>query len=1153
LLSEVIITKSSNKTESFGGVLMDKTIIVGVGGTGLEVIRQLRKYIVENSTDMDGESKLKLSYLYIDTDPDEIKKNDDNKLRWEVMGKSIALNESEYFLIQCPEVGTIVKNISSYQDINEWFPTNELKTIDQTSNDTPGARQIRPLGRFSFYFEREKIKTACLNAYSKISTGTGKTQIYLCCSISGGTGAGIFLDLAYSLREWIPDCSIYGFLVMPDMMADRGDRYPSNAYAALLELNYANLNKVNYKGEEIEISYRPAGSTVSHKEGPFDNCYLIGNKNSAGMEMKLDAIPAMIAHRIYLNFDSSFASAAQSLLNNGSFERSRYLRDPNCDNVHSQNFFSFGLSTIKYPIDKITDILSYKIGDNLLNAWIEEVTVPGNMNELVKNELMVICLSDDYIYGDKDLFGNKDFPSPKDEIQAFVNNLILKYSDVRIVNRVNPMSLEISNYPSNYRGVGIIKFYKNKLDDVNGAAAEIMKKVKGYISNYMMDRDKGMHFCYSFLDILKDYVSKKKLEVSSNAEGLSDLVKNKQKSLNVLYANITNSESKLISKEKAIKNALSNIRDQLIEFLNSSVNVERYAYANNLLSALETSITNYRNDLTEWENNIKVLREEINEEASKRVDYLNSLSKSNSTFNGIVVFNNDILDNAISKKDMKNAIKYVEDKLISGNNDLINTFSKYNEDKDKKLKKLKEIYRLSLEWLEINKIVEANVVDKLIEIYEGKQDRRNIINNAYRRSEPYLIFDKTETHLGKGTTAEWEDSPTKKIKIVGLIMDNNNESRSSSTVKEDITTATNIQYKDIKPINDKNQILFLQEVTAFPLRLINDMKILKNKYTEHYSKREPIPLHICKNFYPPLQELFLLNDEERQKLRETKQAFVVAWVNGKLTTRISPKTNKNEIKYDYTTAGVKKLIILGEDWQKSFDNYFQENSEEYVLARELLMNDWKALKNTFKNYELKKRFATELSKLINTLEGELKEGKDDPFYQFIGGIVVSIYEDLKIDPNSDPDSSQSLKNTDTSSENKRNEYVRGKLQDNKVEINELERCFLDNILVIIKATNGQINSQVEESKELQCQMFSINEARANELLEEAVKKYHNIDKVASLAKIMCEAGGISSQKREQLLKSANILGLSEAEVDEILDNISKAKTPKNVVRFDNSL
>src|SRR5438132_6980669 len=99
---------------------MDKTIVIGVGGTGLDAIRSLRRRVVETHGALGDLPSL--GFLYIDTDPKEVVITEDNRKRWEVLGVSIGLSDSEYSIIDAPEIGPIINNISAFPHIQEWFP-----------------------------------------------------------------------------------------------------------------------------------------------------------------------------------------------------------------------------------------------------------------------------------------------------------------------------------------------------------------------------------------------------------------------------------------------------------------------------------------------------------------------------------------------------------------------------------------------------------------------------------------------------------------------------------------------------------------------------------------------------------------------------------------------------------------------------------------------------------------------------------------------------------------------------------------------------------------------------------------------------------------------------------------------------------------------
>ena len=221
-------------------------------------------------------------------------------------------------MIDTSEIADIVSDIDAYPQIRSWFPAAQLRSIYSTSTDTPGARQVRPLGRCAFTLKADDIRSRLMPLYNRLS-GEGKCKVYVVGSLSGGTGSGMFLDLAYRLRNWMAgSADIYGFLVLPDLKANRPIRYLVNVYVALLELNYFGIRETSVRGERRTISFHLPLERPIERVAPFDNCYLVSPTNENSIELHLNALPDLIAHRIYLNFDSSFSDDAARLLNNGS-------------------------------------------------------------------------------------------------------------------------------------------------------------------------------------------------------------------------------------------------------------------------------------------------------------------------------------------------------------------------------------------------------------------------------------------------------------------------------------------------------------------------------------------------------------------------------------------------------------------------------------------------------------------------------------------------------------------------------------------------------------------------------------------------------------------------------------------------------------------
>jgi hypothetical protein len=128
-----------------------------------------------------------------------------------------------------------------------------------------------------------------------LHVGPGIT-IHLCGSVCGGTGSGMFLDLAFDLRRWAErhttgDVTVVGHLVLPEAFRGKPvvDRaLQANSYIALQELDHF----MNARADAPwEVEYSP-GEPESSRRAPFDSCYLLsgGQNGSLSIEDLTSAI-----------------------------------------------------------------------------------------------------------------------------------------------------------------------------------------------------------------------------------------------------------------------------------------------------------------------------------------------------------------------------------------------------------------------------------------------------------------------------------------------------------------------------------------------------------------------------------------------------------------------------------------------------------------------------------------------------------------------------------------------------------------------------------------------------------------------------------------------------------------------------------------------
>lgn len=129
--------------------------------------------------------------------------------------------------------------------INEYLPItgryyDELLPSGQDAAD--GAGQLRALGRIAFLTSLPAIYSALKTAIDRLRAAgsrEGRIRVLLFNSLAGGTGAGMFLDLAVLLKRLIArDIEITGHFLLPDAFESESDpeRIWPNGYACLKEL-----------------------------------------------------------------------------------------------------------------------------------------------------------------------------------------------------------------------------------------------------------------------------------------------------------------------------------------------------------------------------------------------------------------------------------------------------------------------------------------------------------------------------------------------------------------------------------------------------------------------------------------------------------------------------------------------------------------------------------------------------------------------------------------------------------------------------------------------------------------------------------------------------------------------------------------------------
>lgn len=262
----------------------EPTLIIGLGGTGADALLNT-KYVLHRKLKFpEGQSKPgRLAYLAIDTDASDLEKKRVGDTR-----------------LSASETCDITEmNLKAFMNNHSMITKPYLR--DWLSNGIPplavayGAGGIRQYGRFMLLSKADEVAAKIRSAVSQIwaagkengaafNSVTDSVNVYILAGISGGTGSGTFLDVAYMVREIVTrkmgmhmHLRLRGVIFMPEVnlckiKSEEVKRYlPVNGYAALKELDFW-MNPE--RGRNFKQQYTDE-LKVDTNEIPFDMCFMV--------------------------------------------------------------------------------------------------------------------------------------------------------------------------------------------------------------------------------------------------------------------------------------------------------------------------------------------------------------------------------------------------------------------------------------------------------------------------------------------------------------------------------------------------------------------------------------------------------------------------------------------------------------------------------------------------------------------------------------------------------------------------------------------------------------------------------------------------------------------------------------------------------------
>lgn len=487
-------------------------LIIGLGGTGGRIIREIRKTLA--STPQERLAGTHFEFLYVDSDGAMMKPDDPS---WRVLGKSVQLERRQTLRIGGMATRPILDDLESYPNLKSWLGdmAQMRKFLDDNVNPQAAA-QRRRYGRLLFAHSAPEFVRACQQLKRALATASRQEQItvHICSGVAGGTGGGAIVDavaqvrknvasnaLASSTRgDQITDDRVLLYLVLPEQLPPGGwdsGFYHANGFASLVELN-----------DMVTGNYRPAdvagdGSPMHIPQPAFNGAYLVQNRNMAGRVIDPEhAMPQIIADFI---FHKTVSAQSTEVLRAENAENGDFADEPSVDGAdqheRSKRFLTFGIQRLVVPTEEIHEYFTYHYAHRasrqfLFNHWANGIGYIDrkqntDFNAVVSDpaKLGGWLLSDEHLTLSRPILPTDGInPAGRQTWQPFVQfwpavanaaAMDIKASDTKQEGWVTALQAALAQIQGQgFRSAGVANFFLQKGQAVTQMAAQIRLAVE---------------------------------------------------------------------------------------------------------------------------------------------------------------------------------------------------------------------------------------------------------------------------------------------------------------------------------------------------------------------------------------------------------------------------------------------------------------------------------------------------------------------------------------------------------------------------------------------------------------------------------------------------------------------------------------------------
>lgn len=477
-------------------------LIVGLGGTGGRVLKELRKRLYDEHDDIPAG----IGFMYVDASNELMQNDDSSWLTAEGYNAQFAPSEYLNISLRYPDSSLVVPAyFPNLQGIIE--NCERLKTYQPSK----GAMNDRRLGRVLLGIHAADFDRLLQKSVHDLQEQTlcSNLNVTIVSGLAGGTGLGCATSVIGHILQRYPEAHVTVMATLPVPSPPGDDElgyYLANAYAALKELNALNIGRLKLSDLVTGEKFQP--------EMPYDHTlnychYLQENK----------VFRLFLFESFYNEFSKIVNILYHNLIyepNNTTFHRliNMYsvITEPECDASASKGKHVYartkavgllGLYRLVYPRQQILRHVAYGVAEQSYNqllfnhyteysGYVKEPlpTMPIGIKDLILWGMDEAHLTLDKAWDDR----NHHFRRFRDEWEIVSSIIADVVRDNGGNSPISDMAERFHNhYKSHFRNWGVDIYFHKATASIREHADHCMGKYESHVVSSLMTGKKGVY------------------------------------------------------------------------------------------------------------------------------------------------------------------------------------------------------------------------------------------------------------------------------------------------------------------------------------------------------------------------------------------------------------------------------------------------------------------------------------------------------------------------------------------------------------------------------------------------------------------------------------------------------------------------------------